>query len=71
MTDTKNPSELSFEEAMMRLEEIAGKLENGQATLDESLSLYEEGIALVRLCNEQLTNAEQKLRVLDPSGTAE
>ena len=64
---------LSFEDAMKRLEEIAGKLENGKATLDESLALYEEGIALVRLCNDQLTNAEQKLRILDPnaSGSAD
>lgn len=58
---------LSFEEAMLRLREIADKLENGQATLDESLSLYEEGIALVKLCNEKLNEAEQKIRTLDPS----
>ena len=58
---------LSFEEAMKRLEEIAGMLENGKATLDESLSLYEEGIALIRHCNEKLLGAEQKIRTLDPS----
>jgi exodeoxyribonuclease VII small subunit len=58
---------LSFEDAMKRLEEIAGKLENGKATLDESLSLYEEGIALIRHCNEKLLGAEQRIRTLDPS----
>ena len=58
---------LSFEEAMKRLEEIAGLLENGKATLDESLSLYEEGIALIRHCNEKLLGAEQRIRTLDPS----
>lgn len=57
-------SSISFEEAMKRLEEIANKLENGQATLDESLLLYEQGIALIRLCTEKLDRAEQKIRVL-------
>ena len=63
--------EHTFEEAMKRLEEIANKLENGQASLDESLALYEEGIKLVRYCNEKLDHAEQKIRILDPntSGT--
>lgn len=62
---------LSFEDAMKRLEEIAGKLENGQAPLDDSLALYEEGIALVRYCTEKLDNAEQRIRVLDLSPEAE
>ena len=57
---------LSFEEAMSRLQEIAELLENGRASLDTSLALYEEGITLVRLCNEKLTEAEAKIRVLDP-----
>ena len=57
---------LSFEEAMSRLQEIAELLENGRASLDTSPALYEEGITLVRLCNEKLTEAEAKIRVLDP-----
>lgn len=60
-------SPLSFEDAMKRLEEIAEKLENGQASLDESLALYEEGIALVRHCTGKLDTAEQKIRTLDLS----
>lgn len=62
---TKTTPTLSFEDAMKRLEEIANKLENGQVPLDESLSLYEEGIALVRFCNDKLDKAEQKIRVLN------
>ncbi len=54
----------SFEESVGRLEEIVRMLENGTATLDESLKLYEEGIALVRVCNEQLDSAEKKIRIL-------
>ena len=63
----------SFEESVGRLEEIVRMLENGTATLDESLKLYEEGIALVRACNKQLDNAEKKIRLLTetPDGNIE
>ena len=54
----------SFEESVSRLEEIVRLLENGTATLDESLKLYEEGIALVRVCNDKLDSAEKKIKVL-------
>ena len=58
---------LSFEEAMKRLEEIAGLLEGDASTLDESLKLYEEGIALIRACDRMLNDAEQKIKLLNPS----
>lgn len=51
----------SFEDAMKRLEEIVRLLENGQVSLDESIKLYEEGVALVNAANSLLTNAKQKL----------
>ena len=56
--------ELTFEEAMARLEEIVSLLENGKSPLDESLSAFEEGVALINLCNTKLTEAEQRVRVL-------
>ena len=62
-----NKKEMSFELAMSRLEEIVGKLDSGKATLDESLKLYEEGIALVRLCSERLDSAEQKIKLVKAS----
>ena len=45
-------------------------LENGTAPLDDSLSMFEEGIALVRFCSDKLTNAENKIKILvsDASG---
>jgi exodeoxyribonuclease VII small subunit len=55
---------VSFEESLARLEEIVGKLENGEGDLDGMLKLYEEGIALIRVCNTQLQEAEQKVKML-------
>ena len=54
----------TFEEAMARLEEIVRALDGGTAGLDDSLGLFEEGIALVKLCNAKLEGAEQKVKLL-------
>lgn len=53
--------QLSFEAALTRLEETVRMLESGNVPLDDSLSLFEEGIALVKLCNSKLDAAEQKV----------
>lgn len=55
---------LTFESATQRLEEIVKLLERGNSSLDESLKLYEEGVSLVRFCNESLDNAEKKIKML-------
>ena len=55
---------LTFESASARLEEIVKILERGNSSLDESLKLYEEGVLLVRFCNESLDNAEKKIKML-------
>lgn len=54
----------SFEEAMARLEAIVSALEEGKAGLDESLSIYEEGVKLVKYCHDTLDKAEQRVRIL-------
>ncbi len=56
--------EISFEVAMARLEQIVSLLEEGKLPLDDSLSAFEEGIALVKLCNGKLDAAEQRVRIL-------
>ncbi len=63
---------MTFEESLARAEEILQKLEAGNEPLDVTLKLYEEGIELVRSCNRQLEEAEQKVRMLriQPDGTA-
>lgn len=55
---------MKFEEAMKRLGDIAESLERENVTLDESLSLFEEGVALVRFCNKSLEEAEQRVKIL-------
>ena len=55
---------MTFEAAMARLEEIVRLLESGNAPLDVSLALYEEGVALVRLCTSRLDNAQQRVKIL-------
>lgn len=61
MLDTNN---LTFESAIAILNEIVKSLENGTSSLDEALKLYEEGVALVRFCNNALDSAESKIKIL-------
>jgi exodeoxyribonuclease VII small subunit len=58
---------ITFEAAMERLEEITRLLESGSEGLDASLKLYEEGVALIRLCTQKLEAAEQSVKVLQMS----
>jgi exodeoxyribonuclease VII small subunit len=62
---------MKFEEAMQLLEDIVRKLESGNLSLDESLSAFEEAVGLVKLCNEKLEDAEQKVRILTASAGGE
>ncbi|MGI6265235.1 MAG: exodeoxyribonuclease VII small subunit [Acutalibacteraceae bacterium] len=52
---------LTFEQAITRLEQIVGILESGQSTLDDSLKLFEEGTKLTAFCSKSLKEAEQKI----------
>ena len=54
----------TFESSLARLEEIVKAMESGEAMLDETLSLYEEGIKLIQFCTKALDNAEQKVKIL-------
>ena len=52
---------LSFEQSLARLDEIVRHLEKGDMPLSESLSLYEEGTALLTSCSKMLDEAEQRV----------
>lgn len=56
--------EVTFENALERLENIVASLESGEAPLDESLALFEEGVKLVKLCNNKLEGAEKAVKQL-------
>lgn len=60
---TKN-DEIKLEEAMSRLDEVVRALDSDRLELEESLRLYEEGIKLVRICNEKLSEAERRITAL-------
>ncbi|MEP2990686.1 MAG: exodeoxyribonuclease VII small subunit [Parasphingorhabdus sp.] len=77
MSETKNDSaDLSFEEALKRLEDIVRKLESGEVPLDQSIELYSQGETLRTLCQKRLEAAQAKIEkiTLDrdgkPAGTA-
>jgi exodeoxyribonuclease VII small subunit len=64
----KPVEELTFEEAFAELEATVQKLEEGGATLDESLALFERGQELAAYCGAQLDAAELKIRQITPEG---
>lgn len=57
-------TEMSFEEAFARLEVVVRQLETGEAGLNETLCLFEEGVNLTRLCTEILDKAEARVQLL-------
>ena len=57
-------TEMSYEQAVARLGEIVSGLEKGNLPLADSLSLFEEGTALIKRCTELLDAAEQKVVLL-------
>ena len=55
---------MKFEEAISRLEDAVRLLEGGALSLDESIDKYEEALKYVKICNEMLEKAEQKVKIL-------
>lgn len=58
------PAEVDFEAAMKELEGLVERMEKGELTLEESLRMYERGVALFRTCQQALKDAEQKVHKL-------
>jgi len=55
---------LSFEDSFERLDQVIHKLESGELSLDESVTLYEEGVRLAEHCGRHLDNAEQRVTLI-------
>lgn len=74
MTDSQIDA-MSFEDAMKELEQTVAKLEHGDATLEQSISLYERGARLRAHCEQRLRTAEERVEKItlaangEPNGT--
>ena len=53
-----------FEEAVGELERVVEQLESGELSLEDSLAAFENGVRLVKLCNQKLTEVERKIELL-------
>ena len=66
MEENKN---LSFEDAIVKLESIVKELESGNANLDDAINLYTEGMKLAKLCGDKLNSATEKVnKILTENG---
>lgn len=68
----KNEKEVSFEEAMLGLEQIVEKLEEGDVPLEKAITYYQEGMTLSKLCNDKLINVQEKMaEIMNEQGELE
>ena len=61
---TKPTAPFQFEAALNDLESIVEKMENQTLSLEESLQQFEQGIGLIKACQQALTEAEQKVKII-------
>lgn len=59
-----------FETALEKLQNTVKKLESGELSLEDSLSAFEEGVRLTKLCQEQLSAAERRVELLVSAGAS-
>ena len=71
--DEKKIQELTFEEAMTQLEELAAAMESGKLPLDKLIDSYEKGSKLVKFCRSKLSKLENRIEILsrDDGNTGE
>lgn len=64
--------ELSFEEAMEKLEKIVEKLEEGDVPLEKAINFYQEGMKLSKICSDKLNNVQEKVvKIVNEQGKLE
>ena len=71
MSKSKNIEALSFEDALLKLEETVHALEEGNLSLEESIKLYEVGMELTRVCTDRLAKAKLKITEIQTSYSGE
>lgn len=60
----QEPEKQQFETALEDLEKVVERLESGELSLEESLAAFEDGVRLVKFCNQKLTEVEKKIELL-------
>lgn len=61
-------TQIPLEELFSKLEEVVKNLENPESSLEESFQYYNEGMRLLKRCNETIDSVEKKVLVLDEEG---
>ncbi len=62
--DKSTESEMSFEEAMKRLENTVARLEKGEVPLEEAMELYTAGMKLAGICSARISEIEARMTIL-------
>ena len=70
-TPTTKSTDENFESAMARLEAIVTDMESDKLPLEELLTRYEEGVKLVKVCEEKLTAAEKRIEIIARNAAGE
>lgn len=65
------PKKISIEEAFERMDEIIEQMQSGELSLEDSFQKYEEGMKLVKTCNESIDKVEKKLITLENTSGAQ
>ena len=68
---SNNVENITFEDAMKRLDKITEELSREGVELDKALALYEEGVRLARICDARLEDTERKIKILQMSANGE
>ncbi len=64
----KNTPDLSLEASFEKLDELLERLEDREIPLEEAFSLYQQGVELIRRCNEKIDTVEKKILVMTGDG---
>ncbi len=65
--DGPEQDQLTIEEAFSQLEQLVARLEGGEASLEQSFALYQEGMKLAQLCGQKIDRIEKQLIMVDES----
>ena len=66
--ETADQEQFRLEEAFDRIEALLEKLQDKDVTLEEAFGLYQEGMGLLKLCNENIDHVEKQMLQIDEEG---